>query len=260
MKKFLIAIFLIVTNQAYSQKVLFDTLKVDSSTKIIGRYEHHDLKKTYEKFNFIIEDPSSISQFIKNLKLGEEVNNSFENPNFKLTVVKNFKEIGSWTINPNQKSAMTHDGHTYAFDLNQINQLSKTYPFHYEYHKKTFATKNEYDTYLKEQKNNPNFLFVYGPQFAFEGSFEIEFKKTEQFANPKAIHYYLTPYIEEIVPKGTFRIGYVANKKNVQNPEQYTMTIYGPKKIFDNLKLKNLKNENWQPTVENGIFFYKKSK
>jgi hypothetical protein len=36
------------------------------------------------------------------------------------------------------------------------------------------------------------------------------------------------------------------------------MTITGPKKIYEDLKIKEIKNEKWQPTIENGWFFYRK--
>jgi hypothetical protein len=258
MKKILILISLALTSHVFSQKVLFDTLKVDSKTKIIGRYPQYDKSKTYEKYNFIIEDSTSIVEFIKNLKLGDEVKNSFETPSFMLTVIKNYDEIGSWTINPTLKSAMTHDGHTYKFDLNQISKLNENNSFYYLYKEKSFSNISEYANYLKEQKNNPKFLFDYAPQFKYEGSFEIGFKKSERFPHPKAISEYLKPYIEKIVNNGEYNLVYIANEKNKKDREQYTMTISGSKKLFDNLKVEKLKNENWQPIIEEGYFFYKK--
>jgi hypothetical protein len=258
MKLSLIAILLSMTIQGYSQKNIFDTLKVDAKTKIIGRYPQYDKSKTYEKYNFIIEDSIKIVEFISNLKLGKEVENSSEDPSFKLTIVKNYNEIGSWTINPTLKSAMTHDGHTYEFNLKQIANLNKLYPFSYYHEIKVFNSKSEYERYLTEQKNNAKFLFDYSPQFRYEGSFEIEFPKNSKFAHPKAISDFLTPYIEKIVNKDDYSLGYVLNSKNMNNREQYTMTIQGSKKLFEKLKLDNLKNENWQPTVEDGYFFYKK--
>lgn len=258
MRKILIVISLVITSQAFGQKTLFDTLKVDSKTKIIGRYPQYDKNKTFEKYNFIIEDSTSIVEFIKTLKLGDEVKNSFENPSFKLTVIKNYDEIGSWTINPNLKSAMTHDGHTYKFDLNQITKLNETNPFDYYFENKSFSSKSEYENYLTLQKNNSKFLFDYAPQFKFEGSFTIEFKKSEHFQHPKAISEYLAPYIEKIVDADGYNLGYIFNEKNKSNREQYTMTITGPVKLFKKLKIKNLRTENWQPTVEEGYFFYSK--
>jgi hypothetical protein len=257
MKPSLIAIFLILTLQVFSQKNLFDTLKIDTNTKIIGRYPQYDKSKTYEKYNFIIEDSTKIAAFIKKLNLGKEVTNSMEDPNFQLTVVKNNKEIGSWTINPTLKSAMTHDGKTYEFNLKQLKKLNKQFPFNYYHERKVFKSKSEYEEYLAEQKKNPNFLFDYNPQFKYEGSFEIEFPKNSKFLHPKAISDFLTPYIEQFVKEKEYTLGYVINSKNMNNREQYTMTIQSSKKLFELLKLEDLKNENWQPAVEDGYFFYK---
>jgi hypothetical protein len=36
------------------------------------------------------------------------------------------------------------------------------------------------------------------------------------------------------------------------------MTISGSKKLFNELKIPGLNNDNWQPTQETGYFFYKK--
>lgn len=258
MKLLLLLLSLSTINQAFSQKKLFDTLKVDATTKIIGRYPQYDKAKTYEKYNFIIEDSARIVDFIKSLTLGKEVENTVEEPNFEILVVKNHDEIGSWAINPVHKSALTHDGHTYSFDLNQISELNKIYPFTYFYEIKIFNNKNEYWKYLDEQKKKSNFLFYYGPQFEYEGSFEIEFPKNSKFPHPKGISDFLKPYIEKIVKKGEYRISYALNDKNRKNMEQYTMTISGPKRLFTELKIENFKPENWQPTVEDAYFFYKK--
>ncbi|MGL2967243.1 hypothetical protein [Flavobacterium sp. XGLA_31] len=258
MKKITFFILILFSVQIFAQKTLFDTLKVNSKTKIIGRYPQYDKKKSYEKFNFIIEDSASIENFRKSISLGSEVKNSLENPCFKLTVIKDYDEIGTWTINPNLKSAMTHDGHTYQFDISQISQLNSTNPFEYIFEIKVFKSKTEYQKYLVEQKRNPKFLFDYGPQFKYEGSFEIEFKKTEEFSSPKKISEYLDPLIEKIVAKDDYSISYTLDEKNISNRDQFTIKIQGPKKLFEDLKLKKLRKENWQPTIEEAYFFYKK--
>lgn len=258
MKLSIIAIFSILTMQLFGQKNLFDTLKIDTGTKIIGRYPQYDKSKTYERYNFIIEDSTKIAEFIKKLKLGMEVANATEDPNFKLTIVKNFDEIGSWTINPTFGSAMTHDGHTYKFDLKQIENLNKQFPLEYYYETKVFNSRSEYEEYLAKQKHNSNFLFDYGPQFKYEGSFEIEFPNNSKFPHPKAISEFLTPYIEKIVNKNDYTLSYALNSKNMNNRDQYSMTIRGPKKLFEQLRVDKFKNENWQPTVENAYFFYRK--
>ncbi|MGE8526239.1 hypothetical protein [Chryseobacterium rhizosphaerae] len=258
MTKKIIVVLIILSNYCFGQKTLFDTLKIDNTTRIIGRYSQFDKNKTYEKFNFIIEDQNQIEKFIKTVELGEEVPNSMEDPNFKLTVIKNYKEIGTWTINPTQKSAMTHDGHTYKFDLNQISDLNKAFPFDYKFNKVKFSSPEEYRTFLSEQKKSPNYLFNYSPQFKYEGNFEMEFKKSSEFPHPKAISEYLSPLIEKHVKKGDYSLGYILDEKNMNNTDQYTMTIQGSKELFEKLKVKNIKNKNWKFTEEIGIFFYKK--
>lgn len=35
------------------------------------------------------------------------------------------------------------------------------------------------------------------------------------------------------------------------------MTIQGPKKLFKELKVKKITNENWEDIIEKGHFFYK---
>jgi hypothetical protein len=255
-----IILFILITNIPYfvwGQKSLFDTLRVDPTTKIMARYPHHDESKKYEKYNFIIEDSTKIVEFIKNLKLGYEVPNAMEKPNFRIAVVKNKDEIGYWTINPTQKSAMTHDGKTYKFDLAQIADLNQTFPFKYVFEKKQFTSKAEYEIYLTEQKKNPNFLFVYAPLFKYEGSFEIEFQKSSTYPTPKAISEFLSPMIEKIVEEHEYSLSYGLSKKNRENQDQFTMNIKGSKKLFQELKVDGLLNENWELTSEFGTFFYK---
>lgn len=259
MKTFLIFLAISISTNALSQKNIFDTLTIDSTTKIIGRYPQYDKSKTYEKYNFIIEDPLEIAKFAKAIQLGEEVPNSTEDPSFKIYIVKSYKEKGGWTINPTLKSAMTHDGHTYKFDMNQIINLNKEFPFEYYFEKIVFKSQDEYQIYLKEQRLNPNFLFDYKPQFKYEGSFEIEFKKSEKFFSPKAVSEFLYTYIDKIIDRNDYSVSYILDEKNMKNHEKlFTMTVAGPKKIFDDLKIKKHKNENWQPTIEEGWFFYQK--
>lgn len=87
---------------------------------------------------------------------------------------------------------------------------------------------------------------------------KLNFLKTLRFPHPKAISDFLTPYIEKIVNKHAYSLGYRLNAKNMNNRNQFTMFIQGSRKLFEQLRLDNLKNINWQPTVEDGYFFYKK--
>ncbi len=259
MNKFLLILIVTFSMSAFGQSNLFDSLKIDSTTKIVGRYPHYDKSKTFEKYNFIIEDSLEIAKFARSIKLGTEVPNFTESPDFKIDIVKNNEELTGWTINPTHMSAMTHDGHTYKFDLNQITSLNEKFPFEYYFEKVIFTAREEYQAYLTQQKLNVNFLFDYGPQFRHEGSFEIEFEKSEKFSSPLAISEFLYEHIDKIVDRNDYSVSYILNERNMLNHDKsYVMTIRGPKKIHEGLKIKKHKNEDWQPTIEDGIFFYKK--
>lgn len=152
---------------------------------------------------------------------------------------------------------MAHDGAAYKFDFNQIVNLNTQYPFKYVRDVKEFKSKSVYEKYVEKQKSNPKYVFHYRPQFKYEGSFEIRVPKNS-FPHPAAVSDYLAPHIEKIVRKGDYLLGYELSEKNMKDKDQYTMTIQGSKKLFEQLKLDQYKNESWQATIENAYFFYKK--
>lgn len=238
------------------EKYIFDTAKIDGTTKLIGRYPQYDKQKTYKEFNFIITDPETIKAVIMTLPLGKEGKNIIEDPEFRMNIVQNFEEVKTWIVNPNLKSVLS-EGHTYEFDVMKLKSLAKKYPFDYKFDKIPFKSKADYEKYLEKQKSDKTFLFVYAPQFEYEGSFEIQFPRNNKFSSPKAISDYLTPLIEKIVSKDEYRVSYVLNEKNRNDQTQFTMTITGNRKIFNDLQLENLNKENWTETVEEGWFFYR---
>jgi hypothetical protein len=257
MKKYFLFLPLFFTLTLSAQhNFLFDTSKIGATTKLIGRYPQYDKQKTYKYLNFIIEDPITIKKVISTLPLGKEGENIIEDPEFRIALVQNFDEVKSWTINPGLNSAM-YNGHTYAFNIDKIKDLAKAYPFDYKFDKIPFNSKEDYDKYLSKQKENKAFLFDYAPQFKYEGSFEVQFPRNHKFSSPKAISDYLTPLVEKIVSKGDYSISYILNEKNMKDQTQFTMTITGPKKLHETLKLEDLKKEEWKPTIEEGWFFYR---
>jgi hypothetical protein len=238
------------------EKYIFDTSKITATTKLIGRYPQYDKQKTYKEFNFIINDPEIIKAVIMTMPLGKEGENIMEDPEFRINVVQNFDEVKTWTVNPNLKSVMSN-GHTYEFDVTKLKELAKKYPFDYKFDKIPFKNKYDYEQYLEKQKIDKTFLFDYAPQFKYEGSFEIKFPRDSKFSSPKAISDYLTPLVEKVVSKNQYRISYILNDKNKNDQTQFTMTITGSKKLYEQLELDNLTKENWKETSEEGWFFYR---
>jgi hypothetical protein len=255
-KCLLIASLFLALNLYAQNNLMFDTSKIGVNTKLIGRYPQYDKSKTYRALNFMIEDSTTIKEVITTLTLGEERENMIEDPDFRISIVQDFDEKKSWTINPGLKSAM-YSGHTYAFDIRKIQSLAKRYPFDYKFDNIAFKSKEDYYHYLATQKENKSFLFDYAPQFKYEGSFDVQFPRTKKFSSPKVISEYLTPLIEKIVSKYDYRVTYELNEKNLKDQSQFSMTITGSKKLYDSLVLENLKKEDWQPTIEEGWFFYR---
>lgn len=257
MKTSLLFILLVFSLQLPAQNnLMFDTAQVDAATKLIGRYPHYDKQKTYRYLNFIIEDSITIKKIITTLSLGEKDQNIIMDPSFRISIIQDFRERESWTVNPTLNNAM-FGGHTYKLSINKIKRIAKKYPFEYTFERVIFNSKEEYENYLNKQKQNKAFLFNYAPSFKYEGSFDIQFPRTQKFSSPKAISDYLSPLIEKIVPKGDYLIGYAPNEKNTKDLNQYSITITGSKKIYDALQLDNLQKKKWEPTVEDGYFFYK---
>lgn len=252
---FIVTLFFSFTLSAQSN-LLFDTSKIDATTKLIGRYPQYDKEKTYKYLNFIIEDPATIKKVLATLTLGDEGQNTIQDPDFRIALVQDYDEVKSWTINPALNSAM-YNGHTYAFNIDKIKELAKTYPFDYTFDKVPFESKAEYVNYLNAEKEKKNFLFDYAPSFKYDGSFEVQFPRNKKFSSPKAISDYLTPLIEKIVANGEYRISYILNEKNLKDQTQFTMTITGPEKLYETLQLQELKKQEWTPTVEEGWFFYR---
>jgi hypothetical protein len=254
--------YLLISTLAFScnfsseDKLMFDGIKIDDNTRLIGRSEQSGNESIYRNWNFYIDNPTVIKEVLKELTVGPETAGAFETPAFIISIIQQNNQVKDWLVNPTLKSTM-YEGHTYQFDVEKVKKLGGKYPLEYKEEEITFSNKEAYDKYLTIQKENKNFLFDYSPQFKYEGSFEVKFPKTNLFSSPKTISEYLEPLIEKVVTKNEYRLSFILDEKNMNDQNQFTMTIAGSKKIFDNLTLDGFGKGNWEPTVEKGFFFYK---
>ena len=258
MKQYLLFVILFSSFSLFGQeKLMFDITKIDSTTKLIGRYPLYDKQKTHKSLNFIVEDVETIKAMIKALPLGSEDDNIVEDPGFEIALIRNYVEEKSWSVNPSFNS-VRNGGKTFSFDIKRLKKLSKKYPFDYKFEMIAFKDKAVYDSFLNKQRLDKSFLFSYDPPFgALEGSFELEFPRNDPFSSPKAISEYLRPIIEKLVSSDQYSVSYSLNEKNMQNQTQFTMTIAGSKKLYNDLQLEGFKKGEWQPIVKQGYFFYK---
>jgi hypothetical protein len=256
MKKYFVVIsFLFSIHSIGQTDSVLKNLKIDSNAKLIGHYARFDKNKTYREYNFILKDSIEIKKLIYDLTSGDKRNDAVMRPSFFISLIQNHKVSKTWILSPTTNCIFFNENN-YEFDISRLQKISKNHPFDYTVEEVAFKQKNDYIKYLNKQKKDKQFLYNYIPEFKYEGSFEIEFPKNEIYSSPKAIFDYLNPIIEKISKKEEYRLGYLLNEKNSINRDQYTITIEGSKKLFNTLKLENLKAENWKKITEYGTFFY----
>jgi len=258
MKKYFLIITLLSSLELAAQKnLLFDTSKIDSHTKLIGRYDQIDRQKKFYFLNFIIEDPAKIKKVLaSSLALGAEIKSDYTNMDFRIDLIQDYRKTQSWMINPDMNCVLVNDNF-YTINIDKIKALADKNPFDYKFEALTFNTQKEYDEYLTKQKKDDFFLFAYASSFAFEGTFEMQFPRNNKYPSPTAIHDTLAPQIEKYVPKGKYSFSYILDDRNLANPKQFIITIYGTRELYDNLHVENLKPNNWKQNVAKGYFFYR---
>jgi len=238
-------------------KPFLDKIVIDGSTKIIGMYPQYDKSAKYKKFNFYIDDQNIIKSLVNKLVYTKEVENMIERNAFVIWILNGNNIIKDWEINP-AYSSIRIDGVSYTFDIKLLDELAKKNPLDYDFYEKEFQNNDEYTQYLANLKDDKKFLFAYEPDFEFEGNFEIEFPKNDQFQSPKTISGFLNPKLQSIVNEGKYKLTYIADNYNLNNRNQFTMTIEGSKELYDKINLGDLRQINWKYNRASAMFFIRK--
>lgn len=249
--------FLMIISSTYAQKSLvFENMDLNQNMRLIGMYPHYDENKTYENYNFIIKDFKALDSISKIITKGKEVMNQHTRNEFSIRLFDGEKKLRTWSFNPKYNYIRT-DGKSYEFDASQILELTKTFGFKYSFSKKPYQNKEHFEKDYNIIKTDPNLLFVYKPNFKFDGTFEVKFVKSGKFKHPKAISKYLTKRIGKIKDDKEYRVYYKANEFNRRNPNQYTMTIESDFELFQWFNDKNGEKKEWIPKEYSATVFVK---
>ncbi|MES2836344.1 MAG: hypothetical protein V4667_02385 [Bacteroidota bacterium] len=256
-KLFLIIISFLIQIKVYAQEnLIVDKSIIDSNTKLICRNFPPD-DDTYKNFNFIVENPVQIKRIISKLTLGENLTgNVLENPSIRISIIQNYKEIKFFYVNPTFETILINNK-IYNFKIKKLKKISRNHHFNYKIEKIIFKNKEHYNEYLTTQKNDPTFLFDYSPQFKFEGSFNLQFKKSKTFNRVEDISRYILSVIEKHATRNEFDVTYTLIGINKTDPNQFTFEIKCSKELYEKLEFENLKKEEWKTITEQGVFFYK---
>ena len=259
MRKFIITFLILFCFSAYSQEsLILENIDLNQNMRLIGMYPHYDKEKTFEKYNFLIEDFKVLDSLSKLLTKGKEVKNQFTKGEFNIRLFEGDKKLKTWSFNP-KYSYLRIDGKSYEFNATQILNLAKIYKLEYSFNKMSFKSEEEFNKEYENLKLNENLLFVYKPNFKFGGKFEVKFLKTRKFKHPKAIIKYLNKYINKSRKKNEYRTYYVLTNYNKKNRNQYTMTIESDLDLFENFKIKKGEKGKWIQNEYTSTIFMKEN-
>ena len=257
MKLNIIVFFLFIGINSFAQETLvFEELDLTDNSRLIGMYPHYDEEKTFEEYNFIIEDVRTIDSISKIIKKGKEIRNQSTRREFTVRLYDGDKLLKVWSFDP-EYSYIRTEGKSYEFNAEQMMEIAKKFGFTYSFNEKKYNTKDEFEEDYKELLSDDNLLFVYKPNFKFEGKFTIKFPKSKKFKHPKAISQYVEQLIGDSRKQEEYRFYYIANGYNLKHPNQYTMTMESDYELYKDLKIKKTEKGIWNKMEYSATIFMK---
>lgn len=237
-------------------QLLFDQEFINDTIKLIGMDAHYDENRTYQKYNFFITDKKVIDSLIRTVKYGSRTRNIMEHDNFSLIVTKNNRIVDRWSISPKFSNINT-DGSPNFFDIDILASLSERFPMKYKYYNKVFFSTEQYGHFEDSMLLKKNTLFIYRPDFRYEGSFEVEFPKNKDFPDARKAIEYINKILEKKTDKSKFSAVYALTGYNLNNQNQITITISSPKWIFDEFNDGKAQKKSWTSAENDAIIFEK---
>lgn len=236
---------------------LIDKVQFDSNTILVGMASDYNSDKTYDKYNFFLDDASKINGVKLNLEYGYELDNKVTDSNhFMIYAIKDRKIVDQWLVNPRLYNVF-HNGIAYSFDADKLAAIAEKFPFNYEVIKRQFKNNKEYTKAKKEIEKDRSIFLVYDPDFSFEGSFEVSLKKTDKITNAQQAEEYLRGIAKTLTKKEIY-VSYALNEKNLMDASQFTMIVAGPEAIYSKFKVEEGTKSDWTPEVFEAIFVKKK--
>lgn len=258
-KRFLLATSLFISsiNIAQAQQTIIDNVTFDDNTILVGMAADYNSDKSYEKYNFFINDVKSINGVKLNLEHGYELDNKVTDANhFMIYAIKNRKVVDQWLVNPRLYNIF-NNGIAYSFDADKLENIAKQFPFEYAIELKTFKTEKEYLKAKKAIELDQKVFLLYEPVFDYEGTFEVSIKKDEKYKTPAEAEAYLRELVKPTTKKNVI-ITYALNEKNLMDPSQMTMIIAGPEDVYKKIKIVGHEKSEWKPEIFEATLVRKK--
>jgi len=254
--KTLIGLLILLSSQiVFGQtQQLFENIEFTDSMKLVIMHPHFDEKDTFVKYDLIIDKKNTFDSIASLFTYGQEVTNYFNRNEPSIILLSGTKTIDRWSINP-EVSSIRVKGKSYKFDTDIVLELASKYPLKYSYERIEFNSQEEFDNFQSDIIKDSTLLFMYKPNFNYDGSFDLRFTKSRKFKHPKGITEYLEPIVLKITGEKNFRISYIANSYNMSHPDQYTMTIKCKRSLFDQFEDKNAEKLDWVDEIYSATAF-----
>ncbi|MBO9618409.1 MAG: hypothetical protein J7539_05170 [Niabella sp.] len=238
------------------EQLLFDQRLTKETIKLIGMYPQYDENRTYEKYNFFITDKKVIDSLIKTVKYGARTEKILEQNDFSIIVTKNNKVIDRWSISPRFSNINT-DGSPNVFDISILEKLARRFPMRYNYYRKIFSSPEQYKRFEDSMLLRDNILFIYEPDFKYEGSFEVEFPKNAEFPNAGPAIEYINKKLGKQIDKSKFSAAFPLTEYNLRNQNQITLIVNAPEWVFKGFKDDKVLKKTWTPAKFDAMIFEK---
>ena len=257
-KKLFLAASLLYTTVSFAQvSTLIDKVNFDQGTILVGMASDYNQDKTYDKYNFYIDNVQKINGIRLELEHGYELSNKVTDQNhFMIYAIKDRKIVDQWLVNPRLHNVF-NNGIAYSYDADKLKRIAEKFPFEYEVERRTYQNEKEYKKNLKTLNLDSSIFLLYEPNFEFEGTFEVSIKKDEKFTNATEAEVYLRDLSKKLTKKNVV-ISYALNEENLRNPSQMTMIVAGPKVLFDKMNLEGHTKSEWKPEIFEAIIVRKK--
>ncbi|MEP4534786.1 MAG: hypothetical protein ABJ004_16965 [Cyclobacteriaceae bacterium] len=248
-------ILFFAANLAYAQNnLLFEDIEFTNSMRLVVMHPHYDERSTYESYDLIIDDKKTFDSLRSSLTYGSEVTNFWDRNEPSIILLDGDQSIKRWAINP-MKASIRIDGKSYRFNTDLIQELASKYPLNYSTEKTEFTSPEEFEEFRSQVQNDQSYLFMYKPNFDYQGFFEVRFMRSNKFRHPKDIDPFLRPQLKKITSEEEFRISYVANEYNLSHRNQFTMKVDANKNLYEQFNGKKCEKLGWTDAVYTATVF-----
>lgn len=232
---------------------LFQDIDFTNTMRLVIMHPHYDENDTYDSYDLIIDQKQVFDSVAQLFIYREELTNFYDRAEPSIILLDGNKSIQRWSVNP-KKASIRINGKSYRFNTDMIQDLASKYPLEYSTEKIEFKKPEEFEKFQSEIQNK-SFLFMYKPDFKYEGSFEVRFTRSNKFKHPKAISSYLRSQLSKLTSEDNFRIYYIANEYNMAHRDQFTMTVDSNRELYDRFNGKKSEKLDWKDAVYSATVF-----